>query len=90
MKEYKVTLYFNRFKLWLRKNNVFQKSLILGLLGFATWFTCKILFNFEKTGQEPIALIGAVFALITAELGYLMTLANTDKKQQKRSEENEP
>lgn len=63
-------------------NNLYQKVLIVGLLIFAAWFTIQIL-NLAKAGfNEPVVTAGGVFALITAELGYLMTLSKTDKNNQ--------
>lgn len=71
----------------MKKKNRTSKVIITALLVFLLIFTIVCLWLFHSTGEEPSALIGAVFVFCGGECGILGWIRTTKEHQIKRKEE---
>ena len=65
------------------RKGLFTKALILLIFAYLFYFTERILSIFEKTGVEPVVLIGAVFGILGLECGVMGWIKNTKVKNSK-------
>lgn len=60
----------------------FSMLVVVAVICYNFWFTDKVLTIFEKTGVEPVVLIGAVFAFTTGELWSLSKIKREEIKKE--------
>ena len=64
----------------MKKKNVFSKFIVTLVIILNIVFTGVVLYIFNKTGNEPLALISAWFAFTTGELFLLAGIKKTKVK----------
>lgn len=62
----------------MKKQRSFSKKIVSLVIFLNIIFTIAILYVFLKTGNEPMALVGAFFAFTTAELWSLSKIKRTE------------
>lgn len=62
------------------RTKVFNKLLITGILGYAAYFTERVLDTFEKVQSEPTVTIGFVFGFLFGQLWNMATIKKNKEK----------
>lgn len=63
-----------------KKKGLYSKVIIIIVFVYLGYFTERVLSLFEKTGAEPVVIIGAVFSILGLECGVLAWIKNSKIK----------
>ena len=63
-----------------KRKGIYSKIIIFIIFAYLFYFTERVLGLFEKTGSEPVVIIGAVFSILGLECGVLAWIKNTKIK----------
>lgn len=67
----------------------FSMAVVIAVISYNFWFTDRVLTIFEKTGVEPVVLIGSVFAFTTGELWSLSKIKREEIKKEGEKNDND-
>lgn len=63
-----------------KRKGLYSKVILIMVFVYLFYFTERILDLFEKTGAEPVVIIGAVFSILGLECGVLAWIKNSKIK----------
>ncbi|HHV10421.1 MAG TPA: hypothetical protein GXX75_09120 [Clostridiales bacterium] len=72
-----------------KKKGIYSKVIIVVVIVLNVLFTAAVLHAFEKTGNEPAALIAAWFSFTTGELLMLTSIKKAKEKKKGSGEKDE-